>query len=56
MNVLLGRNSQVGGKYREVKWGNSEFAVFSNNNEIGKSLCLDLSTLKIGGDLESMLS
>jgi len=30
-NVLLGRNSQVGGDYREIKWENSEFAVFTNN-------------------------
>ena len=47
MNVLLGRNSQIGGNYREVKWGNSEFAIFTNNNDVGKSFYLDISTLKI---------
>ena len=46
MSVLLGRNSQIGGNYREVKWGNAEFAVFTYS-DIGKSFHLDISTLKI---------
>jgi len=46
ISVLLGRNSQNGGNYREVKWGNSEFAIFTYS-DIGKSLHIDISTLKI---------
>jgi broad specificity phosphatase PhoE len=46
MSVLLGRNSQIGGNYREIKWGNAEFAVFTYSN-IGKSLHIDISTLTI---------
>jgi broad specificity phosphatase PhoE len=42
VNVLLGRNSQFGGNYREIKWENSEFAVFNN-----KEFNFDASTLRI---------
>ena len=46
MNILLGRNSQIGGNYREIKWANAEFAVFTHSG-IGKSFHLDISTLRI---------
>ncbi|GHV23058.1 hypothetical protein AGMMS49959_15070 [Planctomycetales bacterium] len=46
MNVLLDRSSKVGGNYREIKWKNSEFAIF-NNNGIGKYFNSDISTLRL---------
>jgi len=44
-NVLLGNNTQIGGNYKEIKWGNSEFLVFSRNCT-SKSFCLTFSTLR----------
>ena len=46
MSALLGRSSQIGGNYREIKWGNAEYAIFTHSN-IGKSFHVDVSTLKI---------
>ena len=46
MNVLLGRNPEVGGNYREVKWENAKFVVFTIS-DIGKSFHLDVSTVQI---------
>jgi|GEM_PF-3350440 len=44
-NLLLGRTPQIGGNYREVKWGNLEYAVFTNNG-ISQNFHLSTSSLK----------
>lgn len=33
-NILLGCSPEIGGGYREVKWGNLEYAIFNNDQSV----------------------
>lgn len=45
-NILLNRTTEKGGNYREIKWKNSEYAVFSID-ENGLNFHINLSTVRI---------
>jgi len=44
-NLLLGRTPHIDGNYREVKWGNLEYAIFTNSG-INQRFHLSTSSLK----------
>jgi len=45
-SVMLNRNTEIGGNYREIKWGNSAYAIFTIS-DLGTSFHVDLSTIRI---------